>query len=395
MEFNPLSPEFREDPYPAYAELREHAPAFRNESFNATIVTRYDDVAYVLKNPALFSSSAISMNIRGKPTRTIINTDPPLHTRMRNLVNRAFTPRMVADMEPRIRQITRELLGAAVGSGEMELIGDLAAPLPVTVIAEILGVDPALRTDFKRWSNAVVNGDMAAVAGGDRAQIDRDIQEFQSFFERAIEERRRQPKDDLISAVLRVDPDDEAPLAPDEVLAFTGLLLIAGNETTTNLMGNAMLALFEHPDQLGAVAAEPARIPNMVEEALRYDSPVQFLFRTATRDVDIAGTTVPAGSTVIPVYASANRDDRKFPGADRFDIARNTQGHLAFGMGVHFCLGAPLARLEARVMFEELFARTVGFRRIDAPLARVNSLFLRGLTSLPFAFEPAPAPARA
>jgi cytochrome P450 len=309
---------------------------------------------------------------------------------MRNMVNRAFTPRMVADMEPRIREITRELLGAVVDRGEMDLVRDLAIPLPVTVIAEILGVDPALRDDFKRWSNAIVNGDMGA-APGDREAIGREIEEFQSFFERVIDERRREPKDDLISAVVRVDPDDADPLTPDEVLAFTGLLLIAGNETTTNLIGNAMLALFEHEDQLASVCRDASRISNMVEEALRYDSPVQFLFRTATEDVEVAGAVIPKDGTVIPIYASGNRDDRRFPDGDRFDISRNTQGHLAFGLGVHFCLGAPLARLEARVAFEELFARMGSLHRTTNSVERINSMFLRGLATLPVAFEPAGA----
>jgi cytochrome P450 len=287
---------------------------------------------------------------------------------------------MVAEMEPRIREIARDLLDAVIPSGEIELVGDLATPLPVTVIAEILGVDPDRRDDFKRWSNAVVGG-IGGTAGDIEAR-QRDRQEFFDYFSEAIEQRRREPSDDLISAVLKAEEQDVA-LTPDEIASFTMLLLIAGNETTTNLIGNAMLALTEHPDQLAAVAADPAMIPNMVEEALRYDSPVQFLFRTTTADAVVGDTTIPAASGVVPMYASANRDSARFPGGDTFDITRNAQGHVAFGLGPHFCLGAPLARLEAKVAFEELFARARRFQRQSQEIDRLDSFLLRGLRTLP------------
>jgi cytochrome P450 len=387
MAFNPFSPEFQEDPYPAYAELRADDPVSHQEGFNSWLISRYDDVAYVLKNPTLFSSSAIGMQIDGKQTRTIINTDPPDHTKMRNLVNRAFTPRMVLDMEPRIREITSGLLDGVVPSGQMDLVEDLAVPLPVTVIAELLGVDPSRREEFKRWSDSVIS--QSSSANGDRQEPGLDLEQFIGYFRDVIEQRRRRPEGDLISAVVAAE-EGELKLTPEEVLAFVGLLLIAGNETTTNLISNAMLALFEHPEQLGAVAADGSLIPNMLEEALRYDAPVQFLFRTATDDVEVGGRLIPKGSGVVPIYASANRDELRFENADRFDISRNASGHLAFGLGVHFCLGAPLARLEARVAFEELFART-GELRLSGDVERLTSLFLRGLRHMPLAFAPVAA----
>jgi len=383
MQFNPMSPEFRRDPYPFYAELRREAPVHRSD-FGLWLISRYDDVVFTLKRHDLFSSTAMNMNVHDKPTRTVINTDPPVHTRMRNIVNRAFTPKMVADMEPRIREVTRELLDAVIERGEMDFVRDFAVPLPVTIIAEILGVDASRRDDFKRWSSASVG--MAPV-GDER----RDMQEFFAYFEEAIAERRR-PRGDLISIVVQASEGEE-PLTADEVLAFTGLLLIAGNETTTNLLGNAVYHLLRNPDQLQIAREDPSIIPNVVEEALRFDSPVQFLFRRTTQDVDVAGVTIPAGSEVSPIYASANRDGRRFPDPDRFDVRRNAQGHVAFGHGVHFCLGAPLARLEARVALEEVLGRLAGIelKGADEP-ERLNSLFLRGFASLPLAFEPATAP---
>jgi cytochrome P450 len=386
MEFNPFSPEFKANPYPTYAELRESAPVVE-AGMGAWCVSRYDDVAAMLKNHGAFSSKAIGMQIKDKPTRTIINTDPPEHTTMRGLVNRAFTPRMVADLEPRIRELTRELLDRVAGAGQMELMGDLAIPLPVSVIAIILGVGAERRDDFKRWSNAVIASDSVQNEEGREAHRG-DIDEFMAYFERIIDERRKQPRpDDLISALVAAESSD-LKLEPDDVLAFTGLLLIAGNETTTNLIGNAVLALLEYPEQMAMVRDDAARIPNMIEEALRYDSPVQFLFRVTTQDVELGGQAIPAGKMVVPMYASGNRDERRFPAADKFDITRNTQGHLAFGLGVHFCLGAPLARLEAKVVFEELFAR-VGEISAAGEMVRNDSLFLRGLKRFPLAFTPA------
>lgn len=387
MAFNPFSQEFQADPYATYAELREHDPVSHQEAFNAWTISRYDDVSYVLKNPQLFSSSALGMGmgVSASQSRSIIGTDPPEHTKMRNLVNRAFTPRMVADMEPRIREIARELLDRVIETGEMDVVADLAIPLPVTVIAELLGVDSGRREEFKRWSDSMIT------PPADRTlDSSQNFEEFAACFGQAIEERRREPRSDLISAVVAAEEGD-LKLTPNEVLAFVALLLLAGNETTTNLIGNAMLALFDHPEQLAAVHADPSLVPNMVEEALRYDSPVQFLFRSATSDVELSGTTIPKGAGVVPIYASGNRDERRFPKAHQFDITRNTSGHLAFGMGVHFCLGAPLARLEARVAFEELFARTRSLEMQRDGVERLSSLFLRGLRHVPVSYEPVAA----
>ena len=317
----------------------------------------------------------------------MIFCDPPDHTRLRNIVNRSFTPRMIADLEPRIRQVTDDLIGGVQHKGEMDLMADLAIPLPVTIIAEILGVDPARKEDFKRWSDGAV-GDVAqatAPTGYDAEGDDEDGMAFQAYFENVVAERRRDPQDDMISHLIRAEEEQQA-LDSDEVLAFIGLLLIAGNETTTNLLGNAMIALLDHPDQLQKVLDDPSLVPNLVEEALRYDAPVQFLFRRATQDVEIAGTLIPQGSMVMVVFGSANRDERKYPDSEKFDVTRDTQGHLAFGHGIHFCLGAPLARLEAKIALAALLKLDNLARADEGRVELIDSFFLRGPKRLPLTF---------
>jgi cytochrome P450 len=330
--------------------------------------------------------------VRGRETRMMIATDPPDHTRLRTLVNRSFAARMMTGLEPRIRQVTGDLIAAAVARGRMELIADLAMPLPVTIIAELLGVDPAHKDDFKRWSDQVLTDDGQLSLEEAEAHA-RDMDDFQTYFEEAVEERRGRPRGDLISDLVQAQHEHQA-LDSDEVLAFVALLLIAGNETTTNLLGNAVIALLDNPDQLAKVAAEPSLVPNLVEEALRYDAPVQFLFRTSTRDVEIAGTTIPAGSAVLPLYGSANRDERRFPNGEAFDVTRDATGHVAFGHGIHFCLGAPLARLEARIALEAIVTRLRDLRRTDENSEYVSSLFLRGPKRVSLTFEPASKAAR-
>src|SRR3990170_251110 len=239
MDYSPLAPEVKRNPYPYYAELRRDPPVYRIEPLGAYAVSRYDDVVQVLLHPDIFSSGYGETHIRDRPTTLLIFCDPPDHTRLRSLVNRAFTPKMVADLEPRIRQVTDELIARVAPNGELDLIEDLAMPLPVTMIAEILGVAPERRDDFKRWSDDVVIQIIGALTEEDRQRIERNMEEFQDYFEQAINERRREPKDDLIRALVHAEEERQA-LTSDEVIAFTGLLLVAGNETTTNLIGNAV-----------------------------------------------------------------------------------------------------------------------------------------------------------
>jgi cytochrome P450 len=425
IRFDPFSDAQRSDPYPAYAELRRRAPVHRLEKSGAYAVSRYDDVAFVLRHPELFSSTAMmtvlagglttgrpspaagGMGIQGEDAqrlaammqtlpipleqvaraRNLIATDPPRHGPMRSIVNRGFTPRRIAALEVRVRDIARKFLHAVPPKGELDLMREFAVPLPVTVIAELLGVEPERVDDFKRWSDVSVAGSTGAAAGLTPETMLRTFSELSAYLTSVIEARRTDPRDDLITTLTRAETGEA--LSPVEVVMFTLLLLIAGNETTTNLLGNTLLALMAHPEELARVQRDPGRIPALVEEALRYDGPIQFLVRAATQDVELGGVRIPAGATVLPLLGSANRDEAQFADADRFDVSRDTQGHLAFGLGIHFCLGASLARLEARVALEELLGRFARFERLEPQLEYIDSFLIRGLRRLPLRVEAA------
>jgi cytochrome P450 len=416
LDFDPFRSEQRENPYPAYAELRRHAPVYRVEDSGLYAVSRYADVLHVLRHPELFSSSAMTsvmagavagappiagMGVRGSeaarfselarslPTspiealasRSLIGSDPPAHGPLRSLVNRGFTPRRIAALEPRVREIARAALDGLEGEPEPDLVAGFFVPLPVTVICELLGIEPERTSDFKHWSDVMVSGISGSAEGGAEQMI-RVFAEMTSYITAVAGARRTQPRDDLISTLVRAE-EGEMALTPIEIVMFISLLMVAGNETTTNLLGNAVLALIEHPAQLAAVRRDPSLVPALVEETLRYDTPVQFVFRRATRDVELGGTKIPEGAIVMPLLASANRDDAQFPDGGRFDLARDTSGHLGFGLGIHFCLGASLARLEARVALEELLARYAGFERASARVDYIDSFLVRGPRRLP------------
>jgi cytochrome P450 len=417
IDYDPFSPTWRDYPYPAYAELRREAPVHRVEKNGAYVVSRYEDVAFVLRRIELFSSGAmmrvlqsgfstgvssfgnglppeeamrLAEMVRTMPinpveamtARSLIASDPPVHGPMRSLVNRGFTPRKIAALEPRVRAIARDLLATLEQKGEIDLIRDYAIPVPVTVIAELLGVEPDRIDDFKRWSDAAVAGSTGAAVGHTAETLLRNFSELATYMMSVIEERRGAPKDDLISTLIRAEQGETA-LTPTEVVMFTFLLLVAGNETTTNLLGSTMLALLGHPEQLELVRREPARIPALVEEALRWDGPIQFLVRDAREDLELCGVKIPKGATIVPLLGSANRDSAQFPDAERFDVTRAAQGHLGFGFGNHFCLGASLARLEMRVALEELLGRFSRFERLEDGVEYIDSFLIRGLRRLP------------
>jgi cytochrome P450 len=418
VQYDPFSVETRTDPYAHYAELREHAPVYRLEGTGFHLVSRYEDVQSVVKQPEIFSSQAMqrmmmsgmSVGIQNMDpnkaldpsameglaqladglgfnpvemmtTPSVIASDPPNHSRLRNIVNRGFTPRRIAALEPRLREIANAALDRMLEKDEFDLVADFTIPLPVMVIAELLGVESDRFEDFKRWSDTLIQGTTGSASGTQPAELLMAFKEFNAYFMEQIERRRRDPKDDLISQLVAAE-GGEVALTPMETLMFAVLLLVAGNETTTNLMGNGLLALLGEPEQFARVQADPKLVPAFVEEALRYDGPVQMLFRETTQDVELAGTKIPAGAVVLPIFASANRDEAQFQNADRFDIDRDTRGHVAFGLGIHFCLGASLARLEARVGFEELFKRVSRLHRLEPEVEYVDSFLLRGVRSL-------------
>jgi len=417
IDFDPIAPSSWADPYPTYRALRDAAPLHRSASSGFYSVSRYEDALFVLKHPELFSSRAMftvlmnngqegfpplswdfvrflvrfPLRTRLNPfafprARNLIADDPPVHGTLRNAVNRGFTPRRIAAWEPRIRALVDELLGTLPGvqpSGSsggqpFDVVHDFAIPLPVTVIAEMLGVEPERRRDFKRWSDAVIEGSTGAGRTRPFAPAFVDaILELMGYLRRSIDRRQRDPGDDLISAILAEAPGGTR-LSPTEAVMFVQLLLVAGNETTTNLIGNAVQALLDHPGQLARVQGDPALVPALVEEALRFDAPVQTVFRTATRDVELAGATVPQGATVAVLIGSANRDERRFPAPDAFDVSRDARGHLAFGFGEHFCLGSALARLEARVALEALVPMLGRCERASAQRELLDSFLVRG-----------------
>ena len=376
-----------------YQMMRESQPVLYIEQLKLWSVFRYEDVRTVLSDHTRFSSEygqtrmpeagAAAEARRGS---SMITTDPPRHTQLRSLVNRAFTPRAVAALEPRIEAIANELLDKVTGSQEFDLVQDFSYPLPVIVIAEMLGIPPEDRERFKHWSDEVV-ASADQMIGGSASGSQTAHQEMNAYFRHVIAEHRKQPKDDLVSALLNAEEDNQH-LSEEDILSLCWLLLVAGNETTTNLITNAVRTFLEHPEsftQLKASLQEgPDLLPQAIEEVLRFRSPVQAMFRITAQEVDMSGQTIPAGQRVIAWIGSANRDERKFPDAHRFDITRNPNPHIAFGHGVHFCLGAPLARLESRVALAVLLQRFPDISRANHDdLEPARGFIVHGVSHLP------------
>jgi len=315
---------------------------------------------------------------------SLLAIDPPDHTRLRTLVTKAFTPRMVEALRPRIQAIVDERLDAAQAAGRLELIGDLACPLPVTVIAELLGVPPADRERFKRWSDDLATMADATLALAGLEPAERAVAELEGYLREVFAERRSRPRENLITALVHAQAEGQV-LTDEELLTTCILLLVAGNETTTNLIGNGVLALLEHPRELARLSEDPSLIRAAVEEMLRCDSPVQLTSRLAIEDVRIGGKDIRAGTEVDLLLGAANRDPGHFPDPDRFDVGRPENRPVAFGYGIHFCLGAALARVEAQVAVGALVQRFPRLRLDGAPERRPG-VVLRGLGSLPLAF---------
>ncbi len=397
--FNPLDKRYLSDPYPLYQKLREKDPVHRSRLLDGLILTRYEDVNAILRDPhssvddrktagydeqrAKAIAAGILTEEEAAAAPSMLRLDPPDHTRLRSLVNRAFTPRAVESLKPRVEQIVDEILDAAQAKGSMEVIRDLATPLPVIVIAEMLGIPIEDRDRFEAWSDAVASqlGFSTDVEQGRRAQeAGRQLREY---LRGIAEERRREPREDLLSALLAAEQEGEK-LSADEVYSTIELLLIAGNETTTNLIGNGLLALLRNPAQLDALRADPALMPEAVEELLRFDSPVQATSRNAAEDIEVGGATIKAGQQMILILGAANRDPAQFADPEKLDVTRKDVRHMSFGHGMHFCLGSPLARLEAPIALNALIQRFPDLRlaKNDKPVWGDNFI-LHGLSRLP------------
>jgi len=390
--FNPFAPEFHADPYPTYRLLRERDPVHQMP-MGAWILTRYDDVVATLKDSRLgragfeaFLAAVYGAGNEDIPMpASMLFRDPPDHTRLRSLVSRAFTPRVIEGLRPRISAIVEVLLDRVQERGRMDVIADLAYPLPVTVISEMLGVPSGDHELIKQWSADIARGLDAIGMPVDPEVVgraSRGRRALGEYFRGLIPERRRQPRDDLLTSLIAAE-DQGDRLTEGELLSTCVLLYVAGHETTVNLIGNGLLALLQHPGELARLRNHPELSSSAIEELLRYDGPVQRTGRTAHEDLELGGRHIPKGSMVVSVIGAANRDPEHFPDPDRLDIGRRDNRHVAFGFGLHFCLGAPLARLEGQIALGGLLRR---FGHLELETDRLTwrqSSTLRGLAALP------------
>jgi len=401
LQVDVTSAQFKANPFPFYAQLRAEAPVFpvfmrMPVKQRAWLITRYDDVLDVLKdarfakNPRNALSPEQQKKVSWMPPmfraleRNMLDLDSPDHTRLRALVHKAFTPRLIEQMRDQIQALTDELLDKVEPEHHMDLIADFALPLPLTMIGRILGVPSEDNQKFHRWTKTF----LAATTNMNFFVLIPTIMRFMNYLKRLIKERRTHPRDDLVTALVQAR-DGSDQLSEDEVLAMIFLLLLAGHETTVNLIGSGTLALLEHPDQLERLRNEPDIIKLAIEELLRFVCPVEMATeRYAREDVTIAGTTIPRGELVLAVIASANRDAEHFDHPDSLDLTRENNRHLAFGQGAHYCLGAPLARLEGQIAIGTLVRRMPGLRLDGRPdqLRWRGGVILRGLEALPVSF---------
>ncbi|HUY66448.1 MAG TPA: cytochrome P450 [Acidimicrobiales bacterium] len=384
--YSPYAYEIHEDPYPTYARLRSEAPVYRNEEFDFWALSRHVDVLAAFRNVDGFSNaqgvsldpSAFGPNAH--KMMSFLALDPPRHTRMRSLVGKKFTPSKVAGMEDRIRAIALEHLEPALERGSFDFIADFAGRLPMDVISELVGVPATDRAELRRLADLVVHREDGLFdvpqAGMDAALT------LVGYYQDMVDQRRADPRDDLTSELLEAELDGDK-LTDEEVIAFLFLMVVAGNETTTKLLGNAWLWGWHNPDQRAKPLSDPTRVTDWVEETLRYDTSSQMLLRVTRVPMRLHGVDIPEGERVLLLVGSANRDEDVFPDPDRYDLDRDTSRLVSFGSGRHFCMGAPLARMEARIGLDELVRRVSSYDVDPDGIERVHSINVRGLAALP------------
>src|SRR5262245_55539137 len=389
---NLFSPDIRRNPYPAYDLMRDRSPVFCVSQLNCWMIFDFESVKRALVDHDAFSSNLALAPGQGNPGEWFLFFDPPRHTKLRALISKAFTPRVVANLEPRIRELSRELLDGTIECCEMDLAADFAVPLPMRVIAELIGVPAEEWPRYRSWSDVILR--IANTISKDE-EAARTIEEYRAvtaemreFLPELIAQKRAARQEDLLTRLVEAEVDGDR-LTPAELLGFVQLLLVGGQETTANLINNAILCFIENPDELARLRASPELLPSAIEEVLRYRSPLQWMPRVTRRDVEMHGQVIPAAQVVLPLIGSANRDPKQFRDAGRFDITRDPNPHIAFGHGIHACLGAHLARMEARIALTDFLQRVESFELAsNEPWEPRQAFGVHGPSRLPIRFTP-------
>lgn len=384
--YNPFAYEMHEDPYPTYRRLRDEAPAYHNPEIGFWALSRFDDVEAGYRNWEAFTSTkGVALEEVGSAL-SMIGMDPPDQTALRKLVVKAFSPSRVGALEPRVRGLTARFLDDICETGDCDLIARFAALLPSDVISTLLGAPQEAHSQLRIWTATMMHREDGVSKPPEAA--DRAAANLLQYFGQLTEAKRRRPgEDDLVTALLATELDGRK-LTDEEILGFCFLLIAGGNETTEKLIANTVHQLWRHPDQKRWVQDDPKRIPAAIEESLRFRSPTQYMTRATTRDFSLHGKVIPAGDKVMLLIGAANHDERQFDAPERFDIQRSMERHLAFGFGVHFCLGARLARLEGRVAMEEIHRRIPDYEVEESGVSVVHAGNVAGLATLPIRFTP-------
>ena len=385
VDFNPLSPDFQQQPYPLYKQARDETPVRFIEALNAWGIFRYEDCAYTFKHPELFSARDFIANAFGEfdpvpEVPSIIALDPPEHTRLRKLANVAFTPKVIRGMQDKIEKVIGDLLDEAQQKGEFDFVSDFAAYVPVSVTAEILGVDAVLgRGDFKRWTMDLIKApSRTALPEAELASMKRSVEELRAYFTDQIAYRRKNPGNDLISALVQAEEENQS-LTETEILSLVALIQFGGSETPSHLIGTSMWELFQQPGTRARVRADPALYSEVIDETMRHQSPVHFVFQTATQDIEMHGETIPADSLVFSFIGSANRDERMFENPDTFDIDRKGKNkHMGFARGAHYCIGDMLGKLMCGSAVRQALQCMPDLQPVEPDMEWMPSFWIRG-----------------